>query len=121
MADLVISQPPLIDAQGNIDVHGRSGISLPIKRFTDLTKTTQVDISADVFYFEVQGLLRQRLPVDPNDAKGLVLVIDDLASAGLVLGQGAYPLFVLRDETGATPIVRWQGRFIVSGYEGAPP
>ena len=121
MTDTIVSQPPLIDPQGNIDVHGRSGISLPIKRYTDITKTTQVDISSNVFYFEVQGILRQRLQVDPNDAKGLVLVIADLAAAGLVVGQGAYPLFVLRDETGATPIVRWRGRFIVSGYEGAPP
>lgn len=119
MADLVVPQPPIIDGDGNINVHGREGISIPVKRWTDIAKTTQIDISGDTFSFEVEGKTPIPLIADPGDPKGLLLQIISLATAGIVVSLGQTPAFALRDTTGAVPIVRWEGRFVVRGWEGS--
>lgn len=116
----VLLQPPLIDPAGNIVVNGRSSIWLPVKSYADVTKCEQIDISTWSLYFEINGVLAQRLTSDPNDPFGLVLDIPDLATAGITITSPRFPLFVLRNQTGSQPGVIWQGQFIVTGYENAP-
>lgn len=129
MADAIyVPQRPLVDADGNINVHGREGIVIPFKRYTDLTMTQQIDISGDVMTFEVDptyptpnppgaDTVKISLTPDPGDALGLLLTIPDLHAIGLYVTPDNNPPFALRDTTGTVPIVRWSGRFVVYGWE----
>lgn len=122
MSDICVRQPPLIDAAGNINVHGRSGISIPIKRYTapPAQGGTEIDISGDSLSFEVNGASGSPFSLtkpDPNDPLGQLLVIADLYTAGIIITPGSTMPFVLRDTTGAVPVVRWEGQFIVRGWE----
>lgn len=114
-----ITQPPLIDVQGNINVHGRAGLSIPIKRYTDATQTTQIDISGDTLTFEVEGtppIVIALIP-DPGDVKGLLLYVPNLKTAGLLVTPDNPLDFVIRDASGASPVVRWRGQLLISGWE----
>lgn len=120
MADLTINQPPIIDASGNIDVHGREGLSIPFKRYTDIKRTTQVDISGDVLTFEVDISPTRyvvNLAADPNDAKGRLLLVPDLKAVGIFVTPDNTPGYVVRDATGSVARVRMEGLLVVRGWE----
>lgn len=120
MGTTIIPAKPLFDVQGNLNLHGRSSLYLPWKSYTDLTYQTQIDISGYSLFFEVEGVLRQKLVSDPADPLGLLLDIPSLADAELLVMPPLYPRYVLRDETGADPVVRAQGKIIVYGFEAQP-
>jgi hypothetical protein len=117
-----VQQPPLVDAQGNINVHGQEGLSIAIKLWSGNPadpSQSQVDISGYTLALELDlpDFVNIPLVPDPGDALGQLLVIDSLSAAGILVTPGSFPLFVIRDTTGAFPDVRWEGRFIVRGWE----
>lgn len=122
MADLTVPQPPLIDSDGNINVHGRAGFSVAVKMWSGNPNDpaqSQIDVSGFTLTFEldVEGVNDVPLVPDPDDLLGQKLIIPSLSDAGIFLTPGNYPAFAVRDTTGAYPAVLWEGRFIVRGWE----
>lgn len=115
-----VHTPSLIDANGNINVHGRSGIYLAFKLFTDASQASQIDISESSLVFEVDGILSEPLVADPDDAKGLLVIVGDLEEAGLLIVPPNFPLYCIRDDTTSNKEVRAQGLLIIYGFESAP-
>jgi hypothetical protein len=113
MARFVNSQP-FVDARGNIQVQGRSGLSLTYQR---LVAGVAQNISADALFFEIAGVARTTLGAG-GDNETRTLVVESATIAELPL---ATPIaFALRDETHDPAIVRWDGFISVRGFTAEP-
>lgn len=114
MALQTIKQQGLVDNAGNLNLNGRTGLNLPLL-FRDSDGNPQ-DVSARVYYFEVQNRLRVQLqPGTSSDMQMLVLTQAQVASCGT-----AKPAFVLRDETDTVPVVKWEGLVLLRGFLTQP-
>lgn len=102
-----------------ITVHGRAGLIIPYTRFTTVNNVeTQVDISAATLFVEIPGArIRKALQVDPNDVKGLRIVLTRTE-------VGAIPIkpaeMIVVDETGEVPLVDWDALVQRIGYKASP-
>lgn len=113
MADVI--QAPEVDGQGNITVHGRSGLPLTLE-FEDATGGPR-DVSAAAIYFEVDGVLRIPLIAGDDDHKRELLLGDEHVAD--IFGKGPLP-FAFRDESGAEPTVFWSGTIRATGFAAQP-
>lgn len=119
MSDVYVPQPPDVDAQGNINVHGQGSVSIAVAKWSgdpNQPGTTEVDITGCSLALRIEGLDDIPLVANPNDPLGLLLSIGNLSAAGLVAGP-PFRFFALVDTTGADPVVDWQGQIIVRGWE----
>lgn len=104
-----VNIPPIVNDQGNINVHVQEGASIPISIQDE--GGTEVDASTMPLFF-ICGAFRKALEANPNDAEGRMLHItpDDLLT--IVHGEN----FVVSDETNEDqPILRWEGRIYKRG------
>lgn len=121
MADQTIDQPPILDAQGNIQVHGRAGCALQLL-FRDEAGQS-ADATGRLVFFEVASKFRRQLQPVAGQADQLQLVlsqgdVDQVAKTGSA--------FVFRDETGVVggqmiPQVLWEGVISIRGFKDTPP
>jgi hypothetical protein len=106
-----IHMPPIVNDQGNINVHHHEGCIIPIM-YQD-KDGTEIDISATPLFFEIpHGTFRKALDLDPANPEGRLLILtpDDLED----ITSGA--IFCVADETNpALPIHRWEGRIYKRG------
>lgn len=119
MVDQVVAQPDIVDDQGNISLHGREGLYLPVS-FLDIDDDPR-DVSSALLYFEVQGKLRKALAAGgSNDERVIVLTRAEVAA----IGQASVP-FALIDETFVTgsdtiPDTLWEGKIKTRAYTSTP-
>jgi len=115
VTDTTVTQPVAVDSDGNILAHARAGVNLALV-FKDAAGDL-IDVSASVLYFEVKDKLRVALAAgDVASQRRLQLTQAQVAAMGT-----SGPLFVIRDETAAIPLVKWEGRFTVRGFTAQPP
>jgi hypothetical protein len=114
-----INQPDVVDEYGNISVHGREGLNLPIS-FQDADGNPR-DVSLTPLFFEVKGKFRKALETGvTNDVRALVLTQAEVS------GIGTTPvMFALIDESNVVggdviPDVLWEGKISYRGYTSAP-
>ena len=101
--------PPIVNDQGNINVHVDEGAVIPIGLQNE--DSTEVDAS-DIALFFISGAFRKALDQDPNDAEGRVL---NLTPGNLVTIVHGAPFRVV-DETNPTqPVIRWEGKIYKRG------
>jgi hypothetical protein len=106
-------QPATVDANGNITLHGRGGMSL-VLTFQNADASPR-DVSALTLYFEVAGVVRVAAGAGAtSDKRTLALTRTQVAA----IGSGRRD-FALIDET-ATPDVIWAGSIKVGGFTDQP-
>jgi len=103
-----------VDAVGNIQAHGRSGLSFTYQR---LVAGVAQDVHADLLFFEIGGFDRQALDAGTSNTLRTI-VVEPAVIAQLPL-RTPIP-FALRDETADPAIVRWDGFILVRGYTAQP-
>jgi len=104
-----VNIPPIVNDQGNINVHIREGASIPIIIQDD--EGNEVDSSTIPLFF-ICGSFRKALEANPNDANGRLLHITDDDLLTIVHGSN----FVVSDETDIDqPILRWEGKIYKRG------
>ena len=104
-----VNIPPIVNDQGNINVHVEEGASIPIILQDD--EGNEIDSSSTPLFF-ISGAFRKALEANPNDAAGRLLHItpDDLVT--IIHGAN----FVVSDETNVEqPILRWEGKIYKRG------
>ena len=104
-----VNIPPIVNDQGNINIHVREGASIPVAIQDE--EGNEIDSSAMPLFF-ISGSFRKALEANPNDAQGRMLHItpDDL----LTIVHGAN--FIVSDETDVDqPINRWEGKIYKRG------
>lgn len=110
-----MSKAPIMDDLGNIKIHGREELSLPI-RFTEIDadgNTVDQDVSGSPMYFEIPGIVRlplQNVPGYPAFKRLVVLS----ATIKKVPKNGAN--YIIRQEGGVAAEVRLDGRFEWYGW-----
>lgn len=105
----VINLPPIVNDQGNINIHKDEGAKIPLSVQNDAG--VDIDASAIPLFF-VSGAFRKALDLDPNDAEGRMIVLTPVDLAAIV--HGAH--FRVVDEADPTmPIIRWEGRIFKRG------
>lgn len=118
-----VLQPVTIDAAGNIALHGRAGVRIPLT-FKSVGGELE-DVSDSDVFFEVKDTFRVRLEdsVEPG-IKYLVLDREDhVAKLSVFDGKidTTKKLFVLIDETDPdVPQPLWEGKIWIRGFKGAP-
>lgn len=100
--------PPLVDQFGNINLHPREHLSLPIRGGDN---GVGLDLSTKTYFFEIldaagKPLIRVAVGPHPTDATMKLLYVDREQLKKLP-AQGAP--FVLLDETGGSSTPRWEG------------
>ncbi len=125
MTAQVVEQKRIVDANGNITIHGRSGIRLAI-RFRDGADSPQ-NVTQSALYIEIANRFRKAL--EPaglgfaTDVRWLVLTQDE---AALLPAATAPAKFVIIDETDVEPDgdiignARWSGTICRSGFAQRP-
>jgi len=110
-------QRVVVDASGNIAVHGRAAVVLLWKELVTAPSTYR-DISALDLFFEVSGKYRVELaPGDDVYSRKIILTRAQVAQLGL----SATTPFALLDETPVDPRTLWSGEIQAYGYRAAPP
>jgi hypothetical protein len=119
----VVVQPCWVDSSGNIKVNGRSAITLLLT--WELPDGTPIDVSANLFTFEVEDVLKTDLLPAPGvpSQQSLFLDQDAVALIGVSPNPKYGPPFVVRDETKGDDdgVVIWEGMIIVRGFTDEPP
>lgn len=115
MAD--IPQPAVVDASGNIVVHGRAGLVLVIKMYAPGTDEYK-NIATDLLYFEVSGRYRVALAAGADVYSRQVELSRDQVDE---LAVGIEAQFALVDETATLPLVPWSGGIGAFGFRAQPP
>lgn len=106
-----------------ITVHGRGSLVLPYKlqEKDGSGVVTQTDLSTRTLFFEVDGVpIREQLAPDPNDPKGLLIVLEN---DQIVTLKKTPTRCIIRDETdieAGRPVVLWEGKIGRTGYVGEP-
>lgn len=113
-----VYMPPLIDAAGNIEVHGREGFVIPVKFLEPGETDVFQDISAWDLFFEVSGQYRVALAAGPDVYTRLIVVT--LANVDTVVSW-RNANFALVNQTPVIPETPWWGRITTDGYRGTPP
>lgn len=109
-----VLQTPLVDQQGNIAIHGRSGASMTLK--FQLADGQPRNVSGASIFFEVHNVLRVALGAgQTNDERTLIL-----SRAQVALLSGAPRIFDFVDESGTVPEVFWSGNVRVFGFTEQP-
>lgn len=108
---------PLMDASGNINVHYRAELDIPVTFSMGMEdgSVVQENCAGAALFLEVgAGVLRKPLAADPGDTKGrrLQLTTAELNKIRAKAGELEY---VIRDETGAFAFVRHSGRLRIYG------
>ena len=106
--------PPVVDEAGNIDLHGRSSLYIPVK-FRE--GGVYQDISDWALFFEVSGQFRVALAAGPD-------VYTRIIRATWADTEDVVPWtranFALVNETPVYPVVPWSGVIQGYGYRTAP-
>lgn len=105
----IIAQPAIIDSNGNLNVHGKSGLSLVLS-FTDAVGAN-LNVAANDIVFDC-GPLSIALGAGAQNWQR-TLTLDESQVASLGLGAKS---FALIDRTGAAHNVLWSGSLRVFGY-----
>ena len=105
----------VVDNLGNIQVHGRAGISLTFQRLQD---NVAQDISGDDLYFEISGYSRVALGTVSGDPTTRTIIVEPEVIVQIPLNTRTP--FALRDETSDPAVVRWDGIMFVRGYNQQP-
>jgi len=112
---MTATMPPLVDEAGNIDLHGRSALYIPVK-FRE--GGVYQDISEWALFFEVSGQFRVALAAGPDDYTRIIEAEWDYTE-DVVPPSSAN--FALVNETPVYPVVPWSGVVKGYGYRTAPP
>jgi hypothetical protein len=119
---VTIPQPAWIDSCGNLRLNGRTALTLTIS-FQD-GSGAPLDVSASIYTFEVDAILKTTLAPVSGHTDQQVLQLDqpDVALIGVSGNPKVGPHFVLRDETVSDDegVVRWEGMVIVRGFTQEP-
>jgi histidinol-phosphate/aromatic aminotransferase/cobyric acid decarboxylase-like protein len=94
--------PPVVDQFGNINVHAKEGISVPVVYET--SDGVRQDISARTFVFEA-GRLKKIIPADPGNPTGKLLTLSVVELRQIPHGSN----FVVLDVSANPPIAYWYG------------
>jgi hypothetical protein len=94
---------PVMDAEGNLNLHGRQDLDLPMsfKLKAADGSLTEEDASQAVLFFEcLPGYLRKALALDPQNSKGRRLQLDDedIKQIRMAAKSGTVE-YCIRDET----------------------
>lgn len=103
--------PAEVDAVGNFNPHYQEGMKVPVKDFD--VNGVQIDISLRAWKFKTSALTKAFV-ADPDDAKGLLLILTQAEIATLPL-EGTD--FVIVDETSDPDDVRHEGRITPRGWK----
>ena len=106
-----ISQPSLIDLQGNIRLHGREGATI-VFQFLDENDEPRNTAALDV-YFEVKSGLRIKLTPGLVDGDMVLTLTRDHVKS--LFGPESHD-FVFVDESLDPPSVLWSRKIYVSGW-----
>lgn len=98
----------IVDVHGNIYVHTRTGVTIPIRDQTEAQ--VPISLAGRIWHFETPGL-RKELVTDPADSAGLILVIT--AEEAQALDPDVSTPFLVTDETGEE---RWAGKIRRRGW-----
>jgi hypothetical protein len=99
----------VVDALGNIRIHKRGGIQIPIKVLD--VSGAEIDISGRSMFFEIKGVVREALEQDPANPLGRLAVLSNEDLEDLPVGATD---FAVIDESGIVHDVIWSGK--VTGY-----
>lgn len=106
-----VNIPPVVNDQGNINVHHHEGCTIPIE-FQNQSGEP-IDISNTPMFFEIpHGTFRKALDPDPSNPFGRILSLSPLELTSIPNGAN----FCIADETNPQlPIHRWEGRLFKRG------
>lgn len=110
-------QTALVDASGDISVHGRAAFVIVVKFGTGVAGVYR-DISADSLWFEIAGITRLELAAGDTIYTRKIVVTNDVVTELPLNGETQ---FDLRNETPEYPDVPWSGVITAYGYRTAPP
>ena len=105
----IVNIPPIVNDQGNINVHKDEGCQIPIV-LQDEDGNEQDASSIPLFF--VCGAFEKSLDANPDDAFGRVIILtpDDL----IYISNGA--TFRISDRSNSLiPVNRWEGRIYKRG------
>ena len=103
--------PPVIDDNGDINLHGRQGAVITLKFSND--DGTPEDVSAKAMTFECGTGINIALTNGVNsDEKVLTLANADVKT----IYNQAIKDFIVLDNSGAEPLPRWEGTVYISGW-----
>jgi hypothetical protein len=104
-----ITVPPIVNDQGNINVHKDEGAKIPLT--VEDEGGVELDASAIPLYF-VSGVFRKALSADPNNPEGRLVVLTPADLVAIVHGAN----FRVVDESDVDlPVIRWEGRIYKRG------
>jgi hypothetical protein len=104
-----VSMPPLVNDQGNINVHIKEGAYIPMTVQDD--NGVLVDATPLTLVFRV-GAFSKTLEQDPDNLIGKVLELTTTDLAGIMHGAN----FIVADETDPDrPVNKWEGRIYKRG------
>lgn len=104
-----INVPPIVNDQGNINVHVDEGAVIPIG--VQGEDSIEIDAS-DIPMFFISGTFRKALAQDPNDAEGRLLNLTPTDLIAITHGAN----FRVVDETNVSqPVIRWEGKIFKRG------
>lgn len=104
--------PAEVDALGNFNPHYQEGIKVPV-RDVDVNGTA-IDISAKTWKFKT-ATFSKTLVADPNNVKGLLLVLTKEEIQANIPSGGCD--FIIVDETADPDDVRHEGRIVPRGWK----
>ena len=107
-----VTLPPLVNDQGNINVHIHEGGVIPI--LLQDNDGNELDASSLPLFFEIVSVhphFRKALDPDPNNPEGRLLSLSPEELVNIPHGAS----FCLADESGPIPVHRWEGRIFKRG------
>lgn len=110
-----IAQPPLINARGEIDLHGRAGVTIECGREDADGSPIAV---GDHVVFEIAGQFSKPVASD-GDPLTALLVITDAECAALPRGERLACIVV--DRAADPGVILFEGWVMTHGYTAAPP
>jgi hypothetical protein len=104
-----VTIPPVVNDQGNINLHKDEGVRIPITVQDDLG--AEID-ATEIPLFFVCGPVRKALEQDENNPEGRVLVITPTNLTNIPHGT---PFRVVDESNPDYPINKWEGRLFKRG------
>lgn len=115
MADVYAQLRYEIDSRMNITVHGRSGLSVPLR-------WPGRDVAAAPMFIEIEGIKRKALGAGgASDERTLLLTREEVAAIHAASPTTHAARYIVLDESGAVPDTLWDAEIKVVGFVGAPP
>jgi hypothetical protein len=105
---VVVRIPPVVNDQGNINVHKDEGCQIPIELESE--DGTEENASIVPLFF-ISGSFRKELVGDTENVLRKILILTPTDLLNITHGAN----FRVVDESGLVPVVRWEGKLYKRG------